>query len=369
MKKKIFIVTSSRADYSPLKNLINLFKNSKYFDTYLIVTGQHLHKKSGNTLKEITKTNKLKIRKIKLNYKNFNVEDISDYMMLIMKSFSKLLKKIRPKLIIVLGDRYEILSCSISSNQFNIPIAHLHGGEITKGSLDNVYRDIITLLSKFHFVCHEKYKNRIIKMGINSKKIFNFGAPGLEFNHYITDNIPKKITNFISTKKTFIVTYHPNTIDPEKTSKEIRNLLLALKKFKKYNFIITYPNLDVSNAEIVKKITIFSKNKDNILIVKSLGKKIYFNILNRIDGLIGNSSSSILESSSFKIPCLNIGNRQDGRIITKNIYNCSFNLNDIIKGIHKINSMNFKSKIKNIKNPFYKKNTNLNIFKKIKKLI
>ena len=137
MKKKIFIITSSRADYSPLKNLIHAFEESKLFKTFIIATGQHLDKKSGNTINEIKKNHKAKIRKVKIQYKKFSENDISFYMSQMIKKFSLLLKKNRPHLIMILGDRYEVLSFALAAVQFRIPIAHIHGGEVTKGSLDN----------------------------------------------------------------------------------------------------------------------------------------------------------------------------------------------------------------------------------------
>lgn len=369
MKKEILIITSSRADYSPLKSLISLFEKSKDFKTTLVVTGQHLHKSSGNTFKEIKKNHKILIKKLQLNYTNFKQKNISLYMSEIINKFSILLSNNKPDFIIVLGDRYEILSCVISSMQFMVPVVHIHGGEITTGSMDNLYRNLITKISHIHFVCHKDYKKRLIQMGENSKLVFNFGSPSLDFVKKDKNNfINKKLNNFVSKKKTFIVTYHPNTILPKETNSEITNLLKALNNFKNYNFIITYPNLDNSNHEIVKKITNHSKKQKNIMVIKSLGKQRYFQLLNKVSGLIGNSSSAILESSSFKIPCLNIGSRQNGRIKTRNIFDCNFKKNSIIRGINFINSKNFKKNLKNLKNPFYQKNTNIKIFNKIKKL-
>ena len=280
-----------------------------------------------------------------------------------------LLKENKPDFILVLGDRYEILSCGISSIQFNIPIIHIHGGEVTNGSLDNIYRNIITKISHVHFVCHEDYRKRIIQMGENPKLIFNFGAPSLDFKKNDKKfKIEKKIEFFLNKKDTYIVTYHPNTISHKNTKKEVENLLTAIKKFKDLNFIFTYPNLDNSNLEIVKKINDFSNKKKNIMIIKSLGRERYFYLMQRVSGLIGNSSSAILESSTYRLPCLNIGYRQDGRIMTKNIINCNFEKNNIIDGIIKINSIKFRKKIKKLKNPFYKPSTSLNIYKVIKNI-
>ncbi len=369
MKKKIFIITSSRADYSPLKNLIHAFEESKLFKTFIIATGQHLDKKSGNTINEIKKNHKVKIRKVKIQYKKFSENDISFYMSQMIKKFSLLLKKNRPHLIMILGDRYEVLSFALAAVQFRIPIAHIHGGEVTKGSLDNTYRNILTKISNIHFVCHNDYKRRVIQMGEDPKLVFNFGSPSLETKkNQIKKNIDRKIFKFIKNKNTYIITYHPNTIFPKATTKELDNLLQAIENFDNLNFIFSYPNFDNFNSEIVKKINSFSKNRKNVRIIKSIGREKYFIFLRMVAGLIGNSSSSILESSSFKLPCLNIGSRQEGRIMTKNVISCDFSKQNIIKGIKKISSKSFQNSLSNLRNPFYKKNTSLNIYKKIKSI-
>ena len=363
MKKKIFVFTCSRADYNPLQNLISSFSKSKKYETYIIISGQHLDFKSGNTIQEIKQNHKLKIFKLKYPVKIQTALNITISKSILMKKLSKIFQKHKPDLLVLLGDRYELLPCAASCVQFKIPIAHLHGGEITKGSLDNIYRNMISKLSNIHFVCHDEYKKNLIKLGEKSNRIFNYGAPSIE-------NIPKKISNRHQSefkKKTFLVTYHPNTIHPKKTKIEIIQLMEALKYLRNYNFILSQPNLDINSHEVSKIIKKYKKYK-NVIIKKSLGKKDYFSTLNHIDGIIGNSSSIILESSSFRLPALNIGNRQKGRILTKNIISCDFKKKKIIRNIKKISSEKFKKKISNIQNPFYKKNTSKRIINKISSL-
>lgn len=366
MRDKIFITTSSRADYSPLKNLITIFEKDKKFNTFLIVMGQHLHKNSGNTINEIIKNHKVKIKKIKNKIKRYRELEISFSISQIIKDFSFLLNKLKPKLIIVLGDRYEIMSCAIAAVQFRVPIVHIHGGETTKGSLDNIYRDSISKLSHIHFVSHDKYKKKLIKIGEDPKLIFNYGSPSIEkiYNHKLV-KINNSISQFIKSRKTYIVTYHPNTLDPNQTHRELDVLLSAIAKLNNFNFIFTYPNLDIFHSSVVEKINVFIKYRNNMMIVKSFGKEKYFSVLSLVSGMIGNSSSTIYESSSFKIPALNIGSRQEGRIITPNIINCNFSRDSIIKGIVRMSSISFLKKIYKIKNPFFRHNTSLNIYKKI----
>ena len=260
-------------------------------------------------------------------------------------------------MLVLLGDRYELLPCAMTCVQYKVPIAHIHGGEVTRGSLDNTYRNAISKLSHIHFVCHNQYKKNLIKIGESPNRIFNYGAPSIE-------NIKKKNNSLRFKKKTFLVTYHPNTIFPERTEKEITQLLDSLTYLKNYNFILSQPNLDVNGHQIIKMIKKYNKKK-NIILKKSMGKKNYFSTLQHINGIIGNSSSIILESSSFKLPALMLGDRQNGRIITKNIICANFEKKEIIKKIIKISDDNFKKKFSNIKNLFYKKNTSKKIVNKI----
>ncbi|MDC1250982.1 UDP-N-acetylglucosamine 2-epimerase [Pelagibacteraceae bacterium] len=362
MKKRIFILTSSRADYNPLQNIINTFSKSKKFETFIVVTGQHLDFNSGNTIKEITKNHDLKVIKIKYFIKFQNELNISKVKSIIAYKFSKMLQRYKPSLLILLGDRYELLPCAMSCIQFKIPIAHIHGGEVTRGSLDNIYRNAISKIANIHFVSHNDYRKNLIKLGENPKRIFNFGAPSIENIKF--DSVKRKLKKNLVKNKTFLVTYHPNTIYPKETKKEITQLLKALSFFKNFNFILSQPNLDINSHEILKVINKYKKNK-NILIRKSLGKSSYFAKLQTVNGMIGNSSSIILESSSFKLPSLNIGSRQKGRILTKNILSCEFKAEEIINNIKRISDKKFIKSINNLKNPFYKKDTSINIYNKI----
>ena len=185
MKKKILIYTSSRADYNPLQNIITEFQKSKKFNPLIVATGQHNDRKSGNTIREIRDNHKIKILQIKHPIGLRNAENISKSKSIIVEKISKILKKYKPQLFVLLGDRYELLPCAMTCVQYKVPIAHIHGGEVTRGSLDNTYRNAISKLSHIHFVCHNQYKKNLIKMGESPNRIFNYGAPSIE-------NIKKK---------------------------------------------------------------------------------------------------------------------------------------------------------------------------------
>jgi GDP/UDP-N,N'-diacetylbacillosamine 2-epimerase (hydrolysing) len=251
----------------------------------------------------------------------------------------------------------------------NIPICHLHGGESTEGVIDDSIRHAITKLSSLHFVAHKKYRDRVIQMGENPKNVHCVGALGL--GSIINKNFSNKlqIENLLNIKmrdKNFIVTYHPVTLT-KNSIKDITELFSALNFFKEICFIITSPNMDTEHNKIITKIKNFVKKNDNVYFFKSLGKETYFDLLNSFDGVLGNSSSGIIEVPSFKKATINIGERQKGRIQSKSVINCKPLKKNIIVSIKKIFSHKFKKKLKQNKNLYYLQGTENKIFNIIKK--
>ena len=368
MKKKILIGTSTRADYGLMKKLIALMKKENSFLTKLLVTGTHFDKKFGNTYREIIKD------KIKIDYK-INIKISGDSAWHTAKYFSMQSEKLnlifnqkfRPDLMILLGDRFEILSIASICKIYNISICHLHGGETTKGSIDDKIRHAISKLSSLHFVSHYEHKKKLLKMGVDSNYIFNYGALGLnDINDF---NLKKKTIenklNLSLDKKTFVITFHPETLN-KTTNLTIKNLFEALEKFKKINFIFTCPNMDEDHDQVIFKIKNYIKRNKNSFFFKSLGKKLYFSILKYIDGVIGNSSSGIIEVPSFNIPTINIGDRQKGRLQSKTIFNSGQNSESIYKLINKIIKKNLKFAGNN--NIYFKKFTEEKIIEIIKRI-
>jgi GDP/UDP-N,N'-diacetylbacillosamine 2-epimerase (hydrolysing) len=338
MKKKILILTSTRADYGLMKKLIFLLNKEKSFLIKLLVTGTHFDKKFGNTYKEIIKDKVNIDYKINLSINGDSAWHISNYFSKQAEKLNFIFKnKFKPDLIILLGDRFEILSVACICKIYNIPICHLHGGETTKGSNDEEIRHAISKLSSLHFVSHNDYKKKLVKMGENPNYIFNFGALGLNSINKFKLN-KKEIENILNLsldKKTFVVTFHPETLN-KTTNTTMQKLLMVLKKFKKTNFIFTCPNMDVDHQKIILKIKKFVKENKNSFYFKSLGKNLYFSLLRYADGVIGNSSSGIIEVPSFNIPTINIGDRQKGRLQSRTIFNSDKNLKNIYNLILKI---------------------------------
>jgi len=363
-KKKIIIVTGSRADYGILKNLIIYLNKSKKFHLSLVVTGQHLSKNYGKTSKIITNDFAKICHLININIKKTNSLAILNSIGIGLNKIGKFIQLQKPELIILLGDRYEILSAAIGSIYNNVKIAHIHGGEVTTGSIDDIIRHAITKFSDFHFVSTDTYKKRVIQMGENPKNVFNVGALGAE-NAKNTMLLNKKdLEKNLSIKfnrYNFLITI--NSFIEEKFTVEslLKNFFFTLKKFKNTSFIFTMPNSDLKSDIIKSEILKFCKKNKNCYFFKSMGSKNYLSCLKVCDLVLGNSSSGILEAPTLNTATVNIGDRQNGRVQANSIINSENSSKDIYNSIRKSLSSKFKNKIKKTKNPYFKKNTVKNI--------
>ena len=366
--KKILFISSSRADYGLLRNVILETKKNKKIKVFVLVTGSHLSKQFGNTIKEIEKDGlKKNIIKKKILKKSFFEKDISNYISQTITSTSSTLDKIKPEKIVILGDRYELFGCAIASMSHRIPIAHIHGGEVTSGAIDDSIRHSISKLSHLHFPIHDEYKKRLIQLGENPETIFNYGGLGAHSIKNIKFKSKLDLENELKIKldkKIFLITFHPTTLEKNKSKYQVSNLLSALDKSKDVIKIFTSPNFDHENKIIKRKILNFTYKNKNAFFYSSLGHSSYVSLMKISSLVIGNSSSGVLETPSLGIPTVNIGNRQKGRIISENIVNSKYEKNHIIKNIKKALILD-KKKLSKIGSPFYKINTPKNIAKKI----
>ena len=368
LKKKICFLTSTRADYGLLRDLIKTFKNNKNFDTKIIACGTHFSSKFGNTFKEIHKDSFKIDLSIKIKIVDDSVLGSSNFFAKFSHELSRGFKNIKPDMIIILGDRFEMLAASSIATIHNIPICHLHGGEKTEGAIDDSIRHAITKLSSIHFVSHKEYRNRVIQMGESPSRVHYVGALGLNSKpakEYLNKVQLEKLLKIKFRDKNFILTYHPVTLI-RNTINDIEEILKSLKYFEKFSFLITSPNMDTDHNKIIDKIKKFTKRNKNIYFYSSLGKKKYFSLLKLFDGVIGNSSSGIIEVSSFKKGTINIGERQKGRIQPESVINCKQIKKEIIIAIKKLISNQFQKKINHIKNPYFQKDTENKILKIIK---
>ena len=353
--KKIIVITGSRAEYGLLKLLVRKLKKIKVFKTKLLVTGSHLSKRHGFTAQEIL-NDKINIDyKIDIKIKNDSEKDITNSVSIIFKKISPIYSKEKPDLIILLGDRYELLAPAFAALIHRIPIAHIHGGEVTNGAYDDAIRHSISKMSNLHFVSNLTYKNRLIQLGETSKDIYITGGMGVDAIKNIKLFKKKELENKMNikfNKKNLMITMHPETKSHGLNKIYIKNLLKALSRLKDTTIIFTCANADNDNLVINQEIKKYTRKNLNSYFFYSLGQKKYYSCLNYVDAVIGNSSSGILEVPTFKIPTINIGNRQDGRVMASSVINVDYKKKNISKSIDKIYSKKFKKIVKNSKNPY-----------------
>ncbi len=367
MKKiNVCVVTGSRAEYGLLYWTLKEIVKSKILSLNLVVTGAHLSNEYGNTFRQIVLDGFIIREKVKILNKKNNKIDVAQSIGQAIKKLSKIYQKVKPDILLITGDRYEIFAAASSAMAMNIPIAHIHGGEVTMGSMDDAIRHAITKMSHIHFTSTATYKKRILQLGESKKNVFNFGAPGIE-NIYKLNLLNRKETeiklNTKFNKKNVLITFHPLTLENNLTEKYFSNLLDCLDNLIETNLYFTMANADANGKVINKLIVKFCKNKKNCFSYKSLGQLKYLSLMKIVDCVIGNSSSGIIETPSFKVPTINIGNRQSGRVKAINIIDCGYKNSDIKKAINVCFSKSFIKKIKSSTNPYYKKDTSINIVK------
>lgn len=367
--KKICVITGSRAEYGLLSNVIKLIKKSTIFKLQLIVTGTHLSFDHGLSYKEIINEGFKIDAKVDLKIKNNQPIDIANQMGKALVGFSKKYKKLKPDLIILLGDRYEILCSSLAAILFKIPIAHIHGGEVTQGSIDNAFRHSITKMSNFHFVATKKSKMRVIQLGERKENIFNVGSLGVENIKKLKlinkDDLEKKL-NISFDLSLFLITFHAETLSNTSVDKQIQPLLEALEQVKNVSFLFTSSNSDVGGEIINKKILDFVKINKNAFFYKNLGHLNYLSVMKYSNAVIGNSSSGIIEAPSLNVPSINIGDRQFGREKSLSVIDCKNTKTKIMEAIDQI--LQKKINISNIKSPYEKEETSSSILKILKKI-
>ncbi|MAV82878.1 MAG: UDP-N-acetylglucosamine 2-epimerase (hydrolyzing), partial [Pelagibacteraceae bacterium] len=275
---------------------------------------------------------------------NYNFEAWSIF----FNKFSKLLENNKPNIAILLGDRIETLFAAIALHSFNIPIAHIGGGELTKGATDNAFRHSITKLSNLHFVSNNTYYKRVLQLGENKNNVFIVGDPAVELIKKSKFKSKIQIENslgFKLFKKNIIVTFHPETLDLNNNNKKFKILLDFLENLKEYRIIFTFPNSDQNSVEIIKLLKISTKKNRNFIIFKEMGTLNYLSTMKYCEFILGNSSSGLTEAPILNIPSINYGSRQEGRIRFQTVIDCDTNIKSLKNSYKKIQNIK-KNKIK-----------------------
>ena len=369
-KRKICVITGSRAEYGLLSGLMQAIKVDATLELQVIATNMHLSPEFGLTYKEIEKDGFHIDKKVEMLLSSDTANATVKSVGLGTIGFADAYEDLQPDMIVVLGDRFEILSAVSAALFYKIPVAHLHGGEITEGAYDDCIRHAITKMSHLHFTSSEEYRQRVIQMGERPDSVFNVGAIGVE-NIKNTPLLSKQELEanlqFELGEKSLLVTYHPVTLEHFTAEEQCMNLLEALEEFSDYRIIFTLPNSDTNGRIIMRLIHEFvEKHKERSIAFTSLGKIRYLSALQYISAVVGNSSSGIIEVPSFGIPTLNIGDRQKGRIAAESVIHCGTSKNEIMIGLLQILSEEMRGKMKLQSNPYEKQGTTEAIVRIIK---
>lgn len=359
MRKKICVYTSSRSDFGLLKPVIS--ELTKYFEVFVLATGAHLAKNRGYTLTEIIDSGIVDQEHL-LTVRAFLDDDSYEAevkaVSIIQLSVAEIFKFYRFDGIVVLGDRYELFGITVPAFLYQLPIFHISGGEITEGAIDDSIRHAVTKLSHVHFVANEVFAENVSRMGEEDWRIQITGESGLDNVHrqdMATIEEVKKIFGIdVTPHEYFLVTYHPVTLEKKlSTKQQMQNLIGALNHFsRKYKIIFTIPGVEKDSDEIWELAKEFAKKNQNVYLVPSFGNRYYLTVLKNAAVVIGNSSSGLVEAPSFKIPTVNIGDRQKNRLCAKSVINCGYEQEEIVKAIEKSLSYEFRESIKDTVNPY-----------------
>lgn len=370
--RKICFVTGTRAEYGLLSRLMRLVKEDKDLRLQVIATNMHLMPEYGETYKEIEKDGFTIDKKVYMHKPSDDAHGIISSMAEEMQGMNDALSELKPDILVLLGDRYEILVAAQVALIHRVPIAHIHGGEVTEGAFDDAIRHSVTKMSSLHFTSCEEYRHRVIQMGEQPSRVFDVGSLGVENIKAVPlmtkDELEASLDFKIDTQ-TILVTYHPVTLggDP---AKDIREFLDALDQFKDLKVIFTMPNSDTGRDAIALAVENYvEKHSNRAKAYTSLGLKRYLSTLQFVKAAVGNSSSGIIEVPSFGIPTLNIGDRQKGRLASKSVVNCGTSKDEVIAGLKLCLSVEMQKAAKTYENPYAKPDTANLIYQELKNVM
>ncbi len=363
---KICVATGTRAEYGLLKPLIEKINADSYFTLQLLVTGAHLSPEFGLTYQQIESDGYKIDAKIEMLLSSDIAEGITKSMGLGMIGFADALKQLQPDLLVILGDRYEMLAMASTALIFRIPIAHIHGGEVTEGAYDDAIRHSITKMSALHFTSTESYRNRVIQLGENPERVFNVGAIGLDNFKSLSLLSKKELEqelNIRFKKYNYLVGFHPETLSDQSVEKQFNELLQAIDNQPDSFFVFTKANAD-TNGRIINRMMekYVQRNPEKAALFASLGSLRYLSIMKQVTAIVGNSSSGIVEAPSANTVTINIGDRQKGRIQANSTLNCKTNQQEIEDAFNKARSEELQQIAANVINPYGQGNASSQIF-------
>lgn len=355
MTRKICVVTGTRAEYGLLRWVMQGIKDEPALTLQVIATGMHLSPEFGLTYHDIEQDGFQIDRKVEMLLSSDTSVGIAKSMGLGLIGFADALDELRPDMVVVLGDRFEILSAVSAALVARIPVAHLHGGETTEGAFDEAIRHSITKMSHLHFVAAEEYRQRVIQLGEQPERVFLVGGLGI-------DNIRRlkllsrieleTLLGFKFSQKNLLITFHPVTLEQSTAEDQMAELLAALDKLDSTQLIFTMPNADNGGRRLIKMVESFVEKRPNAHAFTSLGQLRYLSCIAQVDAVVGNSSSGLLEAPSFKKGTINIGDRQRGRLQAPSVINCDPTHYSIACALEKLYGAGFQESLSSVINPY-----------------
>ena len=370
--KKVCVVTATRAEYGLLKPVIQgLFKESE-LELSLLVTGAHLSENQGYTVEEIEKDGFPIAKRIPMELSDTSPIALNREMARLQEEAGDFFAESKPDLLLLLGDRYEMMSVAAAAMMCRIPIGHIHGGETTEGAIDEAIRHAITKMSYLHFTSIPEYRKRVIQLGEAPERVFVVGALGVENirkMELLSEEEMRKVLQIEKGKPYGMVTFHPVTLEADGANQQLKELMEAMKIEDSYEYVVTFSNADAGGNELNQLWKEFAAENNHVHLYASLGARNYLSAMKYADMVIGNSSSGILEAPSFRLPVINIGDRQKGRLQAECVINCEPAAEEIRKAMKQGRSREFQEKLKMVENPYGKGDTSTQIIEKVKEYL
>lgn len=356
MSRKVCVVTGTRAEFGLLRWLMQEIRNHSGLELQVVATGMHLSPEFGSTWHEIEEAGFAIDARVEMLLSADTNAAVTKSMGLGIIGFADAYERLQPDVIVVLGDRFEIFAAASAALIAGIPMAHLHGGETTEGAFDEAIRHCITKMSHLHFVAADEYRQRVIQLGEQPERVFNVGGMGIDAIKRIKllnrDELEQSL-DFRLGEKSLLITFHPVTLERgASSSAQMGELLAALAELEGTQLIFTMPNADAGGRELSAMVREFADSHPNACVFTSLGQLRYFSCLSQVDGVVGNSSSGLLEAPAFNIGTINIGDRQKGRLKAKSVIDCQPSRSEILKALDYMCSPQFQQELKSVDNPY-----------------
>lgn len=356
MTRKVCVVTGTRAEFGLLRWLMGEIQSHPQLELQVIATGMHLSPEFGSTYREIEEAGFEIDARVEMLLSSDTNTAVTKSMGLGVIGFADAYERLAPDIVVVLGDRFEIFAATSAAMIAGVPVAHLHGGETTEGAFDEAIRHSITKMSHLHFVAAEEYRQRVVQLGEHPDRVFNFGGMGVDAIKRIKLLSREELERSLELsfgEKSLLVTFHPVTLEGGASSAaQMNELLAALEELNDITLIFTMPNADTGGRELSAMVRKFAESRSNARVYTSLGQLRYFSCLSQVSGVVGNSSSGLLEAPAFHIGTVNIGDRQKGRLKASSVIDCEPNRKAIAAALEKLYSADFQAGLASAFNPY-----------------